>query len=177
MKIMDKNKNNKEDLRELFERFLGPDKAEQAIEDFREGERIIRQYPVAKPDGEVVADIKAKVTRVVLGQKANIGRRMAYRATAAAAIVLLAGIFVSVFEKYNGRPERAVTASIIPTEIWESEDISTDDAELATLTAEIEQIESEISAVRLDATNGNGGNELTELEMEFTEINSEFWKG
>ena len=175
---MDNHKSdNKEDLRKLFEQFLGPAEAEQAAKDIREGERIIGEHPGPEPDGELIADIKMKVARAVLRKKATVGRRMAYRVAVAAAVVLLAAIFVSLFEKGDGKSEKIIYASVIPSAIWESEDITADDAELATLTAEIEQIESEISAAQLDETNGNGHDELMELEMELIEINSYFWKG
>jgi hypothetical protein len=61
--------------------------------------------------------------------------------------------------------------------IWESEDISADDANLATLIAETEEIEGEMLALELGENGGNGSGSLTELEMELEEINSDFWKG
>lgn len=168
---------NEENLKELFEQFLERGEAEQAVEDIRKGEQIIRDYPGPEPDGELITNVKVRVARAVLRKKANIGKRIAYRVAVAAAVVLLAAIGVRLFEIDGGKTERVITASIIPAEIWESEDIAADDAELATLTAEIEQIESEITAVQLGETNGNGGDSLTELEMELIEINSSFWKG
>ena len=71
----------------------------------------------------------------------------------------------------------ATAKEMIPTEIWESSDLAVDDAELAVLNAEIDQLENELIALRLGETGGNGTGELTELEMELIVVDNEFWKG
>lgn len=69
-------------------------------------------------------------------------------------------------------------ASIIPTAIWESDDIAADDADLVIFTTEIEQIEDELPALQLGEDDSNEDSAITELEMELIEINnSDFWKG
>ena len=70
-----------------------------------------------------------------------------------------------------------VHGEIIPETIWESEDIAADDAELVTLTDEVEQIGSKVLAVQLDENGGNGHRDIAELEMELIGIDSDFWKG
>jgi len=68
--------------------------------------------------------------------------------------------------------------SIIPTAIWESDDITAADADLAIFTTEIEQIEDELMSLQLGEDDGNGDSSVSELEMELIEINnSDFWKG
>jgi len=169
---------NEENLKELFEKFLDSEQAEQAAEDIRKAEQILCEYPVPEPDDALVADIKANIAEQLQGSKANAFKWAVYKAVAVAAVfIFLSVVGVKLFEQGGGEPERVVYASIIPNAIWESDDITADDADLATLTAEIEQIESEILTLQLSENGDNGSKELTELEMELIEICSDFWKG
>ena len=113
----------------------------------------------------------------MLRRKAKVFRRMVYKAAViAASVIFLASIGIKLFEK-GGESERVTAASILPAAIWESDDISADDADLATLTAEIEQIESDVLALQLGENGTNGYEAAAELEMELIEINNDFWKG
>ena len=179
---------NKENLKELFEKFGDSKRAEQAVEDVQKAERILRKQPAPEPDGELIANIKAEIARALLRRKANAFRRIAYKvAAAAAAFIILAAISAKLFESHpsatgrdekdSGELERLAYASIIPAAIWESDDIATDDEDLAILAAEIEQIESELMAWQLGENGGNGHIDVVELEMELIEINNIFWKG
>jgi peptidoglycan hydrolase CwlO-like protein len=97
---------------------------------------------------------------------------------AAAAILIAAAVSLQLFvEKDTPRPGEVVYASLIPTAIWESDDITADDEDLAVFTAQIEQIEDEVQTLQSSEDTGNGENTITELEMELIEINSDFWKG
>ncbi len=172
------NGRGEENLKELFERFVNSGQAERFVEDIREGERILREYPAPEPDGELTADIKARIGGALLRRKANVFRRTVYKAAVAAAVVIiLAVIGIRLFERGGGEPERATYASIIPMMIWEGEDTAAEDADLAILTAEIEQIERELIAVQLGENGGNGSSAIPVLEIELMEINSDFWKG
>jgi len=172
------NAQNEENLKELFEKFVDTEQAETNAEDIREGERILREYPAPEPGGELIAEIKGEIARALLGRKADTFKRIAYKTAAIAAVfIILAGVSIRLFEKGGDGSEKLVTTSIIPTAIWESDDIAADDADMATLIAEIEQIESEALALRLAENGGDGYGDLSELEMEFVEINSDFWKG
>jgi hypothetical protein len=104
--------------------------------------------------------------------------RFAQRAAViAAAILVIAAISLNVFDK--DQPEHDVySARLIPASIWESDDITIDDPGIATLTAEIEQIEEEMQTLQYGESGSNGQGSVTELEMELIEINnSDFWKG
>jgi len=172
------NGQNEEELKGLLKKLLNSPEAEEAIEDVRKGERILSEHPVPELYKQVIGNIKAEIARAILCKKAAAFKRTAYKAVAvAAAVILLAAIGVKLFEKGDGEPGKIVTASIIPEVIWESGHLVADDAELATLTAEIEEIESEILDVKLGKNGGNGSAELAELEMELAEINSYFWEG
>ena len=169
---------SKENLKELFEKFVGGEQAERAVEDVRKGEQILQEHPVPGPDGELIANIKAEIAASLLRKKENTFRRMIYKTVAVAAgFILLAAISVKLFEKGRSEPERLATGPIIPKAVWESDRLADDNADLATLTAEIEQIESDLLAMQLGENGGNGYEAVTELETELTEINSDFWKG
>ena len=169
---------NEENAKELFERFVNTGQAEEAVQDIRKGEQILREHPVSEPDGELIADIKAEVGKAVLRRKTKVFRRMVYKsAVVAASVIFLAAIGIKLFEKGGGEPERVIAASILPAAIWESERLADDDVDLAILIAEIEQIESDLLAVQMGENGGNGSRAVAELEMELIEINSDFWKG
>jgi len=169
---------NEENLKKLFEKFLDSNQAEEAAEDVRKGEQILREHPSPEPDDELVADIKAEIAEVLLRRKADTFKRIAYRAAAVAAMfILVAVISVKLFEKGGGKSHKVQYASIIPTAIWESDDIASDDTDLAILADEIEEIEGEALTVELGENGANGSSAIAELEMELMEINSNFWKG
>jgi len=166
------NVENKENLKEVFEKFLDGQQARQAAEDVREGEQILRQYPAPVPDKELADNIKAKISETLVRRKSTAFKYRAYTAAAvAAAFIILTTISVKLFK------EEPAVGVRIPSAIWESDDIAVDDAELAVLTAEIEQIESDLIALQLADNGGNGSGAVTDLEMELVEINSDFWKG
>jgi hypothetical protein len=172
------NGRNGENLKELFEKFVGSEQAERAVEDVRKGEQILQGHPAPEPDGELIANIKAEVAASLLHKEGNAFRRMVYKAVAVAAgFILLVAIGLELFEKDKAEPERTVTDSVISKAVWESDRLADDNADLATLIAEIDQIESDLLAVQLDENGGNGYEGVTELEMELIDINSDFWKG
>ena len=180
---------NEENMKELFERFFDSEQAEEIEQDIRKGEQILGQYPAPEPDRELIADIKAEVAaEAVLHRKTKAFRRMVYKtAVVAAAVIIVTAISVRLFESRpypTGRdekgasvPEKVIAGAVIPESLWESEDLAADDTDLAILTAEIEQIEEEILASGLGENGGNGGEDITELEIELIAINSDFWKG
>ncbi|MFA5252055.1 MAG: hypothetical protein WC454_05680 [Phycisphaerae bacterium] len=170
----------KENLNDLFGKFLDYGQAEQAAGDIQKGERILNGYTTPKPDDELIANIKAEIAASLLHRKENVFRKAIYKTMAvAAAFILLAAISVKLFEKGKVEPEKLVVGSIMPKAVWESERLADDSAESATLIAEVEQIESDLLAMQLGENNGNGREAITELEIEteLTEINGDFWKG
>ena len=173
------NGQNEENLKELFERFAGAEQAERAAEDFRKAEQILSKYPAPVPDDALIAEIKSEIVEAILPRQVNVFRRISYKtAVVAAAAIVIAAISVKLLEKGGGGPGRA-TASMISEALWDSNDISADYLELATFTAEIEQIESEVLTLELGENGGNGDRAVSELEMELIEIEiaGDFWKG
>ena len=143
-------------------------------EDFKEAEKILSEYPAPAPDRELLTDIKATIAQELLREKPKAFRQAAWKVAAVAAVFFgLVALNVKLFEK----PESLNTASIIPAAIWESEDLTNDDMDLAVLTEEVEQIESELLALQLDENGSNGETVIDELEIELIDINTNFWKG
>ena len=171
------NSQNDENLKELFERFLSAEQAESGVEDIQKGEQILREHPAPEPDNMLIANIKAEIAMRLPAKRTNVFTKIAYRAAyAAAAILVISAVSLSLFD--NGARESGPEqyGSIIPTAIWESDDITTDDADLAIFTIEIEQIEDELRTLQLGESAGNGDSSLSELEIELVAINNDFWK-
>ena len=171
------NGENKENLKELFAKFLSVEQAERAVEDVQKAERILGEHPAPAPDDMLIAEIKAEIAMGLLPRKADVFKRMVYKtAVVAAAAIVIAAISVRLLDIGGGGPGKVTYASI-PEVLWESDDISADDVELAIFTAEIEQIEGEVLTLELGENGGNGQADVAELEMELIEISSNFWEG
>ncbi len=169
------NDRNHESLAKLIEKFFGAEQAESCLEDIQKGEQILRDNPAPEPDSLLVANIKAEIGLRLPPRRAAPSRKMAYRlAAAAAAIIILAGVSARFFNS-KVEPGTFQAASLIPTAIWESDNIAADDADLAIFTAEFEQIREEVMALESDEETSEST--VTELEMELIEISSDFWKG
>ncbi len=114
-----------ENLGELFGKFFDAEQAESYLKDFQEGERIFRDNPAPEPDDMLIANIKAEIAMRLPARKAELARRRVYRrAVAAAAVFLIAGISTMLFNGPQHGPPRLAAASLMPTAIWESYDIT-----------------------------------------------------
>lgn len=175
------NGRNEENLKELFEKFVGTEEAERAVEDIYKAEQIMRENPAPQPSDELIAEIKSEIARGLLQRPTVVFgfRKTVYKVAAVAAVIMiLSAISIKLFK--HGKPYVPVKseyASIIPTSLWESDDLSADDADLAIISAEIEQIENEMLTLQSGEGEGNGQRAITELEMELAEIEGDFWKG
>ena len=171
--------NKKENLKELFEKFLDSNKAQQAAEDIDRSEQILEKYPAPVPSAELLEDIKAQVAIKAAARRKTIAfRRTAYRAAAAAAVVIvMISVGIKLFEKETPGPKMVALDVAIPATTWDSNNLAEDDDYSATLVAEIEQIEKDLLALQLDESGSNGLPVVEVLEMEHNEIDSDFWKG
>lgn len=170
------NSVSKENLKDLFEQFVGVEQAEEMAEDIEKGEQLLGEYSAPEPDDELISSMKGKVAVTLQLNKARTFRRRVYRAVGVAAVLIVVGAIGIRLTEKNGEITR-VAAAIVPAAIWESDDVAVDDADLATLVAEIEEIESEALALQLGENGVSNGDTLLEVEMELIEINSDFWKG
>jgi hypothetical protein len=172
------NGQNQENLEELFEQFFAPEQAASAVEDVCKAEQILRENPAPEPDELLIADIKWQIEEALAARKpAWTFRTVAYRVAVAAVIIVVAAIGIQLLQKGPQKPSKIEYASMIPRAIWDSNDISTADADLAVLTAEIRQVEDEVLTLELGERRGNGERIVGELEMQFIAISSNFWEG
>jgi hypothetical protein len=174
------NTTGKENLKELFEKFLEPQQAIEAAEDILKGEQILHENPAPEPDEELIANIKRQINVKISGRQRKVYKSALKIAAVAATIAILALIGVRLYKASpprGGEPKKYTYASIVPTSVWESEDIVADDVKFAFFTEEIEQIENQLKVLQFGEYSENGDRALAELEMELLEINSDFWKG
>lgn len=168
---------NGENLRELFERFYTFEEAREAADEIQAAERILRENPAPEPSVGFLEKVESKInSRLLYREHRRRFRRTAYKAAVAAAAVIVVATLWMGLKKDSGGDSPLAYASIVPTAIWESDNIAVDDMVLAFFTVEIEQIEGEVKAFLL-GENGNGEAGVDELEMELMEIENDFWKG
>lgn len=170
---------NNENLEELLAKFYDAAEAKQAAQEIREAEQILRTSAAAGPSEALIADIKSQIARRLAQQRASARRLVFAKAVAVAAVfVILALVAVRFFNQ--SRPmERghSPVLAMISQEVWESSDIAADDPDLATLSAQIEEVARNLLSVRLDENGDGNGEAVVDIEVKLIEIESEFWKG
>jgi len=171
------NGQNKNNLKELFERFVSTEEAESGVEDIVNGERILEEYPAPEPDKELIAAIKSEIAEAIRLRKEHTFRRLAYKlAPVAAVFVVLAAVGVRMLREGNG-PLEIVQGPIMSARLWDSENVAADDRNLVVLTTELDELEVEFAILESGENGGNGGSAITELEIDFAEINTNIWEG
>ncbi len=165
--------NEQENLRDLLSKFYSADEAEQVQEDILRGEQIIGDNRASEPDAELIADIKARVSDKLVEREHHWAGRYARIAMAAAAVV---AIGFGLFLMHSHTPVGPGEVTVVSGGIWESEDLTVDDASLAILVEDIEAIEDEVVALML-GENGSESTSTDEFEIELLEISDDFWKG
>ena len=164
-----------ENLIELLKRFMDAPAAEAAADEIRTGEEFLEAYPAPVADARTLAALKVRMAVAARRRRRNVRILRAVGAVAAAVVVM------SLIGLLGRSPTRSIPgvtyAGIIPNAIWESDDLATDDLDLAYYTSEIRRIEAQMRAVEAGDANTHGGDTLEELEMELMRIETEFWKG
>ena len=170
---------NEENLEELFGKFFSEQEAKEAAGQLKKIEQALQDNPTPSPCKGLIANINSQIIRELDKRRQIAFRRLVYKvATVAAAVIILTIFSIKSSENKQVKPTTLLAAiEIVPTEVWNGEDITENDADLLTLAAEIEQAEKEILAMRFDEAAANGTNELAEIEIELMEIDNDFWKG
>lgn len=164
---------DQDNLRELLERFMGPTEAESAAQDIRDADETLRAYPAPEPRAETIVGIKLQIATKLSSRRKTV--HLLRRALGAAAAVVILAILALLSRAPQTGP--AIShAALIPTTIWESDDISSDDMQIAYFAAEIRHIEAQVHALEAGHGPDNGAATLHEIETELMEINTEFWK-
>ena len=161
------NDRNQENLKKLFEQFMDPEQAQKHIEDIEKGEQLLREHPAPEPDDMLLANIKAEIALHILPRRAAVYKRIAYRAAAvAAAIIVIVAIGTSFLEKPDdmGSKPGKIYASVFP---WDHHDS-------AVYNTRLEQIESDLQTLELGDEDTDNDSTVTELELESIEIAGDF---
>ena len=168
---------DKENLLELFERFLSEADARKAAEDIRRGEELLSEYPAPEPTPEVLAGIKRRIAQR-LEQKESRARKHAFaKAVAVAAVFAIVGFVSLKLFVRPVQPQAGSRASLLPSEVWDSEDIVEADAELLTLVSQVDEIEDELFTLETDGTGREEHPDIDDIEADLMELDSEFWSG
>lgn len=175
------NDQDKKNIEELLGKFSDAEQAAQAADEIQKGEEIFRLNPAPEPDNGLIKDIKAEIVRQLRHQRATHFAPVTYKTAAIAAGLVILAIISARFlirpALENESRTGVSAAAIVGQEFWESEDTATNEGALTALRAEVEQIKSDMLAIRLNEQNSGNGNILSGLEMELVEINSLFWEG
>jgi len=135
-----------ENLKELFAHFLEPFKAEQAANDITKGDEILNEYEDPIPNEELISLIKTKIAWSIQRRKRKVLKQRFLQATAAAAAVIILTIAtLNQFIVNNRSSEDVIGASASPGAVWESDENQTEDTDVSNITAEIEEVEKELS--------------------------------
>jgi hypothetical protein len=167
---------DQENLTELFARFFDTEETRGMMDDAREADGIFHDHPAPEPDAVLVAKIKADMAVQLSSRRARLARYRQYRrAASVAAIVLIAGLFASLFNA-GPEPVALASASLMPTAIWESSNIAVDDEDLAVFTAEIDKIENAVMTLESNDDISDSSSTLDEMEFELIVVRNDFWK-
>jgi len=164
---------DQDNLKELFGRFMTSPDAEAAAREVRAGEQLLRDHPAPPPRPEMIVGIKLQLSGALAKQPP--ASHPMYRLLAAAAAVIVVA-FVGYFGRAPHSQPNLSHAALIPTAIWESDDIASDDFDIAYYTAQVQHIEAQVRALEAGESDNAGAGALDEVELELMRINTEFWK-
>jgi hypothetical protein len=167
---------NSENLNELLSRFLDERQTHEAAEDIRAGEKLLASFSAPACDQAVINSIKEQIeVRLEARKRQKLVRSMFYRVAVAAVIIVLAIAGVKFFP--GPKREQVAVGKVGQDFIWDDESGTGSDEQLTALAAQIDEIEASMLAIRLGENGAEGGTILTDLEVEMSEINGDFWKG
>lgn len=164
---------DQDNLKALFERFMPPAEAETAAEEVNAVDKMMQAYPAPQPRPEIVSGIKLQIG-TQLSRRNEVSHPF-YRFVGAAAAVILVVLIGFLGRGPQTRPNLS-HAALIPTAIWESDDLAADDRDIAYFASEIRQIETEMRALEAGESETVEVAALDEVEIELMQINTEFWK-
>lgn len=148
--------------------------AREAHADIQAGERWLDAYPAPAPPSRVIAAIQTQMIRSA--QRRHRMVRLVHTSLAAAAAVVILALVAQLGPRSASRSPSPYMA-FIPTAIWESDDITAADLDLAYFSSEIRQIEAQMLALETGDGETADHDASDEIEMELLAIQAEVWKG
>ncbi len=168
------NDQARENLVEWLKQVMDAESAQAANEEIRAGERLLATYSAPNPDARTLTVIKA---RMVLAAARRRRKILILRGSLAAAAAVVVIAMIGLLGPGSTSRAPTVHAAIIPTAIWESDNIEADDLDLVYFTSEIRRIEAQMQALEAGESESRGSGALQKLEMELMNVEIEFWKG
>ncbi len=163
-----------ENLIELLRRFMDEPTARAVQEDIQAGERLLEASPAPTPEARLLATIKTQMAVAAVRRHRIV--RLVHGALATAAAVIVLAMIGLLGPGSANRPPMSY-AAIIPPAIWESDDITTTDLDLAYFSSEIRQIEVQMQALETGDNESADNAASDEIELELLALQAEFWKG
>ena len=163
-----------ENLIGLLQRFMDEPAAREAQKDIQAGERWLDTYPAPVPPSRVIAAINAQMVSAARRRHRIV--RLVHTSLAAAAAIMILTLIGQLGPRSASR-SHALQVAFIPTAIWESDDITTADLDLAYFSSEIRQIEAQVLALETGDNETADSDASDEIEMELLALQTEFWKG
>jgi hypothetical protein len=164
-------KNKNDDIDNLLKKFYSPDQAQQIKTDFASADALFEKFPSPNPSQQTLADIKQKIARQLENRKRMSWTAVFIKTAAVAAIVVIISSVMLLNFNRKGSTQHAKDEQKMS--LWQSEEISTFDAE-------IQQLKNELLAINLGEENGTNGilsERVERLELEIVETENTFWKG
>jgi hypothetical protein len=163
-------KENKEQLKELLEKFYSEAEAVQMAEDIETGEKLIRDYPVLEPAETTKWRIKASISKQLRAKKQHALRARVYQALSVAAVIVVVALTVKFIEKPGTNLVPTLTGD--PPIVFNAMNTNT-----SVYSQEIDQIQRQVASLQFGQTADEQLNSVDELETEYIIIASDFWKG
>jgi hypothetical protein len=168
---------NKENLRELIEKFMDPRNAQTYLDDIEAAERILRKYPAPKPDDMLLANIKANIALHIIPKKTVTFRKRVFEAIAvAASLIIIAAISLQSFnETPKITPPRVYVGGLPFEGFWTHEN-----PVISELNNVVDEIKSQIVQVAMDSPDysydsipfDQYNNEIQQLEKRLYNVES-----
>jgi hypothetical protein len=168
----------KENLKELLASFMDTQAANNAAEDIERGDELMRSWPAPQPGDTLLAEVKQKMTAAARRRRSvTFHHRVWEIAAVAATILILSAASIKIIDNRHLKQSTTKIAVAIPDSAWEGSDISTNDSDIAVLSAEIDNVADEMSGVYNSDKNGSSAAAVSDLEMQIIEVSADFWKG
>ena len=151
------------DLKELLARFFDEQKAAEMYDDISAGDELIRNASNVEVDADVVSMIKQRGTARIRSYRRMSARWIAVRVAVAAVVAIVCFAAVD-FVAHDQQSAIAISAGL-----WDIED-----SHFASISSEVDEIETTIRAVRLGESYEQSPDVL-ELEVELNEIAGDIW--
>ncbi len=162
----------REDLTALFRLWLDSQEAQDAIREVRTAEELIESHPAPQPSPATLERIGLQMRL----RAAHRRRNHFLEGIAAVAAAVLITVGLSQFSLQRSSSTIGF-ASLLPTALWESDDIASDDVKLAYFNSEVDRLEAQVQAIEHGDSDAGSAGTLDDVELELFQIDTDFWKG